>query len=112
MADIFEERGKGYEAKFRLEQELLFKADSRRNRLLAEWLAEKFGMTETETKAYVKDVVVSDLEEPGFEDVVRKVMKDIEARKANITEKDVRKQIRRLNGIAEGQVQSEFKASP
>ncbi len=82
----FDEREKGFEKKFAHDQDLKFKAESRRNRLLGEWLAGRFGMTSDETKAYLRDVIASDLKEPGIDDVITKVMKDIEKRGAAITE--------------------------
>ncbi len=109
MADSFKEREKGEEFRFEMEQELVFKAESRRNRLLGEWLAEKFGMVSTEAEAYVKEVIASDLEEPGIDDVVRKVMKDIEGRGAAITEDEVRAEMDRLFVVAVEQVKADFK---
>ncbi len=109
MADTFKEREKGEEFRFEMEQELRFKAESRRNRLLGEWLAHKFGLTADETDAYVKEVIASDLEEPGIEDVIRKVMADIEERGAGITEEDVRAEMARLFSEALEQVKTGFK---
>ena len=110
MANSFKERGKGEEFKFEMEQEFRFKAESRRNRLLGEWLARKFGMSSDETAAYVKEVVASDLEEPGIEDVVRKVMKDIKDRGAGISEDEVRAEMERLFPVALEQVKEGFKS--
>ncbi len=109
MADSFKEREKGEEFKFEMEQELQFKAESRRNRLLGEWLAGKFGMTSDETGAYVKNVVVSDLKASGIDDIVTTVMKDIEERNAPITEEEVRAEMDRLFAVALEQVKSGFK---
>ena len=109
MADAFDDREKGEEFKFEMEQELQFKAEARRNRLLGEWLAGKFGMTSDETKAYVKKVISSDLEQPGLEDIIAKVMKDIEERGAVISEEDVRAEMDRLFAVALEQVKSGFK---
>ena len=67
-----------------------FKVDARRNKLLGVWLAEKLGLLESEYDSYAKEVVLADLEEPGVEDIMRKVMKDIEQNKADITESDIR----------------------
>ncbi len=106
MADGFQGHKKGEEIRFEMSQELQFKAESRRNRLLGEWLAEKFGMIADETEAYVKEVIVSDLDEPGIEDVIRKVMKDIEDHGAAITEDDVRAEMERLFPIALEQVKT------
>ena len=109
MADSFKERGKGEELRFEMSQELQFKAEARRNRLLGEWLAQKFGLTSDETGAYVKEVIASDLDEPGIEDVIRKVMKDIGERGAAISEDELRAEMTRLFPVALEQVKEGFK---
>lgn len=107
MSDAFKDREKGFEAKYKLDQDLAFKAEARRNRLLGEWLAERFGMTSTETADYAKSVVAADFDEPGIEDVVRKVMADIAERGVDISEADVRAKIEELNAVAAQQVRAE-----
>ncbi len=108
MEDTFRKREKGYEAKFKLDEEMRFKAASRRNKLLALWIAERLGMTSAETETYVQDVVRSDLDEPGIDDVVRKVVKDCEDRKVPITEPELRAEIERLDAIALKQIGEEY----
>ena len=108
MANVFRDREKSYEAKYKQDEELRFKAESRRNRLLGEWLADAFGLAGDAKKTYAMEVVHSDLEAPGVDDVIRKVMKDIKARGANLTEKDVRKEMDRLYAVALDQVRNEF----
>ncbi len=110
MTDTLKDREKGEELRFEMSQELQFKAESRRNRLLGEWLAQKFGLTSGESEAYIKEVIASDFDEPGIEDVIRKVMKDIEDRGAAITEDDVRAEMDRLFPVALEQVKSGFKS--
>ena len=107
MSDAFKDREKGFEAKYKLDQDLAFKAEARRNRLLGEWLAERFGMTSDETKDYAKSVVAADFDEPGIEDVMRKVMADIAERGVDISESDVRVKIEELNAVAAQQVRAE-----
>ncbi|MBO6521599.1 MAG: DUF1476 domain-containing protein [Rhodospirillales bacterium] len=107
MADSFSKREKGEELKYEMDQELLFKAESRRNKLLGLWLAEVFGLTGDDANNYAKEVVVADLDEPGHEDVVRKVMSDIQARNAPVTEEQVRKKIQDLESVALDQVKNE-----
>ncbi len=109
MADSFKKREKAEEFRYEMEQELQFKAESRRNRLLGEWLAHKFGLSSDEAGTYVKEVIASDLLEPGIEDVVGKVMKDIEERRAGITEEEVRAEMARLFSVALEQVKEGFK---
>ncbi len=106
--DAFEDREKAFEAKFKLDQELAFKAEARRNRLLAEWLGRKFGLTSTEVEAYITDVVYSDLVEAGIEDVIRKVMTDIEKRDASVSEDEVRAKIKEFDVVARDQVMNEY----
>ena len=76
----FDKREEGFEKKFAHDEELRFKASARRNKLLGLWAAEKMGLTGPAAEAYAKEVVVSDFEEPGDEDVFRKVRKDFDAK--------------------------------
>jgi hypothetical protein len=107
MSDSFNEREKGFEAKFKLDAEQSFKAEARRNRLLGEWLSEKFGMPESERADYAKTVVMADMDEPGVEDVIRKVMGDIAKHGVDISDADVRAKISELDAVAAQQIASE-----
>ena len=107
--DSFKKREKGEERRFEMEQDIRFKAESRRNRMLGRWLAGKFGMTGEQADAYAKEVVLSDLDRPGVEDVVAKVMKDVKERRADVTEKQVRAELDRLYGVAYQEVVAERK---
>ena len=51
-----------------------FKATARRNKLLGLWAAEKLGLSGDAAEPYAKEVVASDFEEAGDDDVVRKVL--------------------------------------
>ena len=102
----FEEREKGYEAKFKRDQEFQFKATARRNKLLGLWAAEKLGLSGGDADAYAKEVVIADFEEPGDEDVVRKVAGDLDGRGASAA--DVRREMDRLMAVAAEQVASEI----
>ena len=107
MSDVINDRERGEERKYQMEQEMQFKVDARRNKLLGQWLAEAFGMGPAETKEYAKAVVMADLDEPGIEDVIRKVMADIDERGTDITEDQVRAKIFELNGVAVEQLREE-----
>ena len=73
----FDERKDGFENKFAHEQNLTFKIEALRNKLLGAWAAELKGLDEDETQQYIKDVVKSDLQEAGDEDVFRKLKNDL-----------------------------------
>jgi hypothetical protein len=76
----FDKREEGFEKKFAHDEELRFKATARRNRLLGLWVAEKLGLKGPEADAYAKEVVISDFESPGDDDVLAKVRKDLDAK--------------------------------
>jgi hypothetical protein len=106
MADSFSDREKGFEAKYKLDEENRFKVDARRDKLLGEWLAFQFGLTGEAAAAYAKEVIIADLDEPGFEDVIRKVMFDIETRGSALSEANVRAKLSELESVALDQITS------
>ncbi|MBT5822453.1 MAG: DUF1476 domain-containing protein [Rhodobacteraceae bacterium] len=73
----FDDRENAFENKFAHDAEMQFKADARRNKLLGLWAAKMMGKSEDDANAYVKEVIKSDFEEAGHEDVVRKVAGDL-----------------------------------
>ncbi len=103
----FDDREKSFEAKYKRDQEAMFKVVSRRNRLLGLWAAEKFGLTDNQALDYAKEVVLSDFEEPGDDDVVRKVLSDFDERGLTLDEADLRKEMDRLIDEAARQIEIE-----
>ena len=73
----FDDRENAFENKYAHDEEMKFKAEARRNKLLGLWAAELMGKTGDDADAYAKEVVVADFEEAGHEDVVRKVAADL-----------------------------------
>ena len=76
----FDKREEGFEKQFAHDDELRFKATARRNKMFGLWAAEKLGLTGDAAEAYAKEVVMSDFEEAGDEDVFKKVRKDFDAK--------------------------------
>jgi len=101
----FNEREKAFESKFAHDQELKFKATARRNKLLGEWAAEQMHLTGDDAAAYVSEVIRADLEEPGDEDLFRKVWGDLQAKNSSLSEHQVRRQIQDLMEEAIRQVE-------
>jgi len=75
--DAFAEREKGFEAKFKLDQEQEFRTQARRNRLFGLWAAQRLGKSGAEAEEYARSVVTADLKKPGHEDVLEKVAADL-----------------------------------
>lgn len=103
----FDEREQAYESKFKMDQETEFRAMARRNKLLGLWLAEQFDFGEDKAQDYAKEVIASDLEEPGDEDVVRKVMADIGKYGIDISDYLLRKKMQELLDEAYQQIKQE-----
>ena len=103
----FDDREKAHEAKFARDGELRFKAEARRNKLLGLWAAEHMGMSEEHAKAYAGEVVASDFEEAGDEDVFRKVSSDLKAKGASVSDDMIRKKMAELTTVAREQILSE-----
>ncbi len=87
----FDDRKDAFENKFAHDEELRFKATARRNKLLGQWAAEKLGLSGDEAAAYAKEVVMSDFEESGDEDVFRKVRADFDAKKVEQSDHQIRR---------------------
>ena len=100
----FEDREKAYESKFARDEELRFKATARRNKLLGLWAAELMGMEGDAATAYAVEVIKSDFEEAGDEDVYRKVKGDLDKEGLDISEHRVRKAMAELMDEAVKQV--------
>jgi len=105
----FDERERAFEKKFALDQELKFRAEARRNRLLAQWAAQKLGLTGAEVDEYVKAVRKADLVEKGDEDVFRKVKQDLDDKGVPISEIELRKTMADLLAMAVRTIEAEAK---
>lgn len=103
----FDDRERGFEKRFALDQEQEFKASARRNRALGEWAAGLMGLTDKHIAEYAQAVVKSDLEQPGEDDVLRKVFEDLKGSGVQITEGEVRMKMAELLAQAREQVRGE-----
>ena len=89
----FDERGKSFENKFKMDQELQFKVQARSNKYLAEFVSLKLGKTEQEKSNYIQEIIKADMEEAGHEDVFRKIKKDFQAVSISIEDSEIRDQM-------------------
>lgn len=106
----FNEREKSFEKKFAMDEEARFKADARRNRMLAHWAAGKLGLSGTEVEEYVKAVRKADLASKGDEDVFLKVKQDFAQKGVAVTDKELRKAMDDFLAQAAREIQAEAKA--
>ncbi len=100
----FNDRENAFENMFAHDEEMKFRAEARRNKLLGLWAADLLGKTGAEADAYAKEVIKSDFEEAGHEDVVRKVSGDL-GEKAS--EDEIRTKMAELTIVAKTQLMDE-----
>jgi len=103
----FDKREEAFEKKFAHDEELRFKAEARRNKLLGLWAAEKLGLSGDDAEAYAKEVVRSDFEEPGDEDVFRKIRSDFDAKSVEQSDHQIRRTMDELMTTAVEQIKSQ-----
>lgn len=82
----FDNREKAYENKFARDQQVSFSVEARTSKLFGLWAAEKLGLTGPDANTYAGDVVAANLEEAGFQDIIRKVRKDFDAKGIVVTD--------------------------
>lgn len=100
----FDDREKAHELKYAKDEELNFKINARRNKLLGLWAAGKLGKIGADAEAYAKDVVIADFEEAGDGDVVRKLEQDFSAAKLSISASEIESEMERLAPVARQQI--------
>ena len=103
----FDRREDAFENKFAHDEELRFKAVARRNKLLGLWAAEKLGLDADKAQDYAKEVVRADFEEPGEEDVFRKIRKDFDDAGVGQSDHQIRRTMDELLHTAAAQIQTE-----
>jgi hypothetical protein len=105
----FNDREKSFEKKFAMDEELKFKAESRRNKLLGQWVAGKLGLSGTAVGDYVKAVRKADLAQKGDDDVLQKVKKDLKDKGISVADSELRKAMDDFLATAVQQLQNESK---
>lgn len=103
----FNDREKAFEDKYKHDQELRFKVEVRRNKLLGHWAAELLDLKGPEADAYAKEVISADFEEAGDHDVLRKVLADLEGKNVDMSEHRLRKKMDELTELAKQQIMQE-----
>lgn len=102
----FDERARGEEKKFQLDQELEFKAHARRAKLVGLWAAGLMGLSDEAAQDYAKSVVVADLEEAGQEDIFRKLRSDLDMHAVALSDHQIRAKMDECLAEARAQVKA------
>jgi hypothetical protein len=103
----FDERENAFERKFAHDEELRFRATARRNKLFGLWAADKLGLSGAEAGDYAKSVIRADFQEPGDDDVLRKVKGDFEAKGVDQSDHQLQRTLTDMMAEALRQIENE-----
>jgi hypothetical protein len=101
-----DDRKDAFEKKFAHDEELLFKASARRNKLVGLWAAELLGKSGADADGYAKSVVMADFEEAGDDDVLRKIKADLAAGGVEQSDHQIRRTMDELMAKAVEEIKS------
>ena len=103
----FDDREKAFEAKFALDEKLDFAVEARLSKLYGFWAAEQLGLSGGDVDTYAKEVVGANLEEPGFDDILRKVRKDFDEKNLDVSDEVMAAELQKCINEAKKQIAEE-----
>lgn len=89
----FDDREKAFEKKFAHEERLGFDVEARCCKLFGLWAAQQMGLEGADAQTYAMEVVSANLDEPGFDDVLRKVKADFNDKKLEVSDHMMKTQL-------------------
>jgi hypothetical protein len=104
LMGTFNDREQGFESKYAHDQDREFRATARRNRMLGEWAARRMGLENVED--YARAVVKSEVDQPGDDDVLRKVSQDLSGSGLSVPLGEIRAKMDEFLAIARGQLEA------
>jgi hypothetical protein len=82
----FEDRGRSFESKYAMDQELAFKIEAKTTHLVAQWAAERIGLDEHQSAKFVDELDKLVLVEKGQSLVKEKLLSNFSSNKIDISE--------------------------
>lgn len=107
----FDKRERAFESKFAHDQNRQFIIEARRNKIIGLWAADLMGLTGEDADSYAKEIQLSDLEEPGHNDVIKKLSDDFRLKGVTIGLQELNEQLQSALELARKQVYDEEKHS-
>lgn len=108
--NAFDDREKAFEAKYHLDEELAFKVNVRRDKLLGLWVAERLGLSGNQAQAYARAVVEQDFADPRHVHMLAKLNQDLAEAKVEIAAERLQREMERLLGVAKQEILAEVVA--
>ena len=90
---MFDDKKKGQEKKIDIDVQKKFKVSAIRNKKLGKWAAEQLGLENSKIEDYIDEVIMADFNEPGYEDVIKKILNDFEKAKISISFSEIEERL-------------------
>ncbi len=103
----FNDRKDAFENKFAHDEKLDFAVEARLSKLYGLWAAQHLGISGANAVTYACDVVEANLEEPGFDDILRKVRADFDAKGLDISDHIMKAELEKCLNEAKKQISEE-----
>ena len=90
---MFNDKKKGLDKKIDLDAQKKFKVTAIRNKNLGKWAAEQLNLENSKVEDYIDEVIMADFNEPGYEDVIKKILNDFKAANINISFSEIEEKL-------------------
>jgi len=92
--DSFKDREHSFETKYFHDEELTFRIHAKRNHLFSLWVVSLLGYTKEKADLYIEEIIIIDVQRAHEEDILHKVLKNLEIAKVDISEHHLRKKLK------------------
>ena len=100
------DRGQDFESRYAHDQELKFRIEARRNKLVGLWAAEKLGLSGEEAGRYAQDVIAVAFQTPGDDGIFQKIRADFDGAKVEQSDHQIHRHMSELLVEAENQIRN------
>jgi hypothetical protein len=107
MSNGFQEREEGFEAKLKHDQDVQFRVQARRDKLIGQWAAEQMGMEGDAIDDYAMTLVKHAVSEPGDDDVISKLVADLKGHGVDMDADAVSRKLAEFETTAASQLHDE-----
>ena len=89
--DKFKDRQKSFEAEQSQKEQTEFEKRNSRNKIFAQYILDDIG--QSDNSELLREIILSDLEEPGDEDIIRKALDVLAQNNGSLTREDLEKKL-------------------
>ena len=103
----FNDRAQDFEGRYVHDQELKFRIEARRNKLLGLWAAGKLGMSDEDASKYAQDVINVAFQAPGDDGIFNRIRGDFDAAKIEQSDHQIHRHMSECLAEAETQIRED-----